>query len=392
MLKRVLFVLAAAASIAAGTLFSCGYALAQVGANEALFDGPTVHTVSNCNETGAGSLRAAVEGTSGKRRVEFSIACDLSLASPVTVNNGDLWIRFETAPAPGWTIRGHRLEIKKAIVKVSHVRMRTGVGPSPTLQDSIAITGATPPGPDNCAGQRDMGHIILDHVSATWSQDENVQLWGCNIHHVTVSNSIIAEGLKTSGHPSGDHGMGLLISGGAQDVLVHRNLIMSNQLRSPAIDGGATAAVINNWVHNPQFYAIHFYPSTTWTAGSKAAIIGNLITQGPSTVNDLQIGNGAGLSVNAGTQIYLSGNLQEGNISALNVSEVPNAALVGTNPLTLPVGLVPISAYSVAATLVNCADPAASDVGPLYKDATDLRLIAEACSRGGSMKNAPVAE
>jgi hypothetical protein len=390
MLKRALFVLAAAASIAAGTLFSCGYALAQVGADDSLFSGPTVHTVTNCNETGAGSLRNAVEGTSGKRRVEFSVACDLTLASPVTVNNGDLWIRFETAPAPGWTLRGHRLEIKKAIVKVSHVRMRTGVGPSPTLQDSIAITGenlttCTP-------AQRDMGNIILDHVSAVWGQDENVQIWGCNTHHITVSNSIIAEGLKSSGHPDGDHSMGLIVGRGARDVLVLRNLIMSNQWRSPVLHGDTTSAVVNNWVHNAASQGIHVYPDSTFPGPTKAAIIGNLITAGPSSQNRQRFGNGSTPTVNAGSEFYLSGNLQEGNISTLNIQDTVGASMVGASPVTLPAWLTPISAYSVEATLVNCADPAASDVGPLHKDATDLRLIAEACSRGGSLKNAPVSE
>jgi hypothetical protein len=392
MLKRAIFALAVTFSVAAASLFSGGYAIAQVGANEALFDGPTVHTVTNCNETGAGSLRAAVEGTSGKRRVEFSVACDLTLASPVTVNNGDLWIRFETAPAPGWTIRGHRLEIKKAIVKVSHVRMRTGVGPSPSLQDSIAITGATPPGPDNCAGQRDMGHIILDHVSATWSQDENVQLWGCNIHNITISNSIIAEGLKSSGHPDGDHSMGLIVGRGARDVLVWRTLFISNQWRNPVLHGDTTSAVINSWVHNAANQGIHVYPDSTFTGPTKAAIIANLITAGPSSQNRQRFGNGSTPTVNAGSEFYLQGNLQEGNISTLNIQDTVGATMVGTSPVTLPPGLTVLSAYSVEATLVNCADPAASDVGPLHKDATDLRLIAEACSRSGSLKNAPVVE
>lgn len=391
MLQRALILLATVACVSAVGLFSSAFA--QVGADDTLFASTPVVTVANCNDAGAGSFRQAVEGTSGKRNIEFSVSCDLTLASAVTVNAGELWVRGETAPSPGFTIRGHRLEIKRGVVKVTHMRFRTGTGPSATLQDSIAITGASlGANPAACVGQRDMGNIILDHVSATWSVDENVQLWGCNLHNITVSNSIIAEGLKTAGHPSGDHSMGLFVGDGAQNVLVWRNLIMSNQYRNPVLHGGTTSAVVNNWVHNPQNYAIHIYSSSVFTDGTKAAIIGNLISQGPNTRNDMQIGNGAGLSVNAGTQIYLSGNLQEGNLTALNVEEVPNATQVYTNPVTLPAGFVPISAYSVAATLVNCADPAASDVGPLYKDATDIRLITEACTRGGSLKNAPVAE
>lgn len=374
------------------SLFSCGYAVAQVGADDGLFASTPIVTVTNCNDAGTGSFRQAVEFTSGKRNVEFAVACDLTLLSAVTVNSGELWIRGETAPAPGWTIRGQRLEIKRGVVKVTHMRFRTGPGAFPTVQDALAITGAAYGTPTNCAGQRDMGNIILEHVSVAWGQDENVQIWGCNLHNITVRDSIIAEGLKTSGHPSGDHSMGLLVGGGAQNILILRNLFISNQYRSPVLTDGVTAAVVNNWVHNPMHYAIHIYAGTSYTEGTKAAIIGNLISQGPNTQNDLQIGSGTTNAVNAGTQIYLSGNLQEGNITALNVTEVPNASLVGTNPVTLPAWLTPVPVYALEATLVNCANPSASDVGPMRKDATDIRLITEACARGGSMKNAPVTE
>lgn len=362
---------------------------ASVGADERLFNFSNVYTVNNCHDTGAGSLRYAVESTKGKRRVEFSVACDLTLGSPITVTSGDLWIRGETAPSPGWTIRGQRLEIKRATTKVSHMRFRTGPGSSPTLQDSVSITGENQ---TSCTpSNRDMGNIVLDHISATWSQDENVQLWGCNVHNVTISNSIIAEGLKVSGHPDGEHSMGLLIGRGARDVLVWRNLIMSNQWRSPVLHGDTTSAVVNNWIHNASNQGIHAYPDSAFPGPTFAAIIGNLISAGPSSQNRQRFGGGRSNMVNTGSQFYLAGNLQEGNISTLNVQDVTGASLVSANPVTLPASLIPISAYLVEVTLVNCADPAASAVGPLYKDTTDLRLLSEACTRTGSVKSAPPA-
>ncbi len=391
MLHRIAILVAAPASIVALMLFSCGYASAAVGADETLFGGGTIYTVTNCNDSGAGSFRNAVQNTSGTRRVQFAVACDLTLASPVTVTNGSLWIKGETAPSPGWTIRGQRLEIKKATVKVSHIRFRTGPGSNPELQDSISVTGAAiGTGPASCVGQRDMGNIILDHVSATWAQDENIQFWGCNVHNFTVSNSIIAEGLKSSGHPDGDHSMAMILGPGSRDGLVHRNLFVSSQWRNPVLHGDTTSAVVNNWIHNPANQNIHVYPHASYTAPTKAAIIGNLISAGPSSRVDQKFGNGAANTVNPGSQFYLDDNVQEGAISTLNVTAASGASLVSTSPVTL--GFTPISAYDVEATLVNCANPAASSVGPVHKDATDLRLIAEACARGGSLKNAPVAE
>lgn len=371
-------------------VFLCLPAHAQVGADEAWFAGPAVHTVTNCDDSGPGSLRDTLVGTSGKRHVEFSVSCDLTLLSAITANVGDVWVRGETAPAPGFTIRGFPLELKRGAMKISHLRFRTGTNPAwPAGQDSISVTGATPSGSD-CTGQRDMSNIMLDHVSASWSQDEVIQFWGCNIANITVSNSIIAEGLNNTGHPSGEHSMGLYIGPGVRDALVHRNLFVSNEYRNPVIHGGATAAVINNIVHNSGDSAIHIYADSNFTAPTVVAMIGNLITEGPDSRNRQRIGNGTGQAVNVGTQVYLEGNLQE-NVSALDVESVPNATLVGTNPLTLPAGLNVVSAYSLETTLVNCADPAQSDVGAQHKDATDLRLISEFCARGGSIKDTPPA-
>jgi len=366
-------------------------ALAVAGADPSLFNFSTVHTVTNCNDSGAGSFRQAVEGTSGPRRVQFSVACTLTLLTPVTVTNGSVWIKGETAPSPGWEIVGHRLEIKKATVKVTHMRFRPGTSSNPSLQDAISVTGAAiGTGPSSCAGQRDMGNIILDHVSATWAQDENIQLWGCNIHNATVSNSIIAEGLKSSGHPDGDHSMSLIVGPGARDVLVHRNLFVSSQWRNPVLHGDSTTAVVNNWIHNPANQNIHVYSHASYTAPTKGAIIGNLISAGPSSRVDQKFGNGSANTVNSGSTFYLDDNVQEGEISTLNVTAASGASLVSTNPV--PIGFTPISAYDVEAALVKCANPSASAVGPVYKDATDLRLIAEACARTGSLKNAPVSE
>lgn len=366
-------------------------ALAVVGADASLFNFTTVHTVTNCNNSGSGSFRNAVENTSGPRRVQFSVACDLTLITPVTVTNGSLWIKGETAPAPGWTIRGQRLEIKKPVVKVTNMRFRPGTSANPSLQDAISVTGAAiGTGPASCVGQRDMGNIILDHVSATWGQDENVQLWGCNIHNATVSNSILAEGLKSSGHPDGDHSMALIVGPGARDVLVRGNLFVSSQWRNPVLHGDTTSAVVNNWIHNPANQNIHVYPHASYTAPTKAAIIGNLISAGPSSQVAQKFGNGSANTVNPGSQFYLDDNIQEGAISTLNVTAAAGASLVSTSPVTL--GFTPISAYDVETALVNCANPAASSVGPVHKDATDLRLIGEVCARGGSLKNAPVSE
>lgn len=186
--------------------------------------GGAVLRVTNLDDSGPGSLRAAVEAE-GPRTVVFDIGGTIRLASPLTVRRGRITIAGQTAPGGGITLRGQPLVIAADDVVIRHLRSRLG-DESGVEADAISIT----------RGRR----IILDHVSASWSVDETLSVGSRydpperGVYDVTVQWSVIAESLNDSGHGKGDHGYGSLVRGGhGAHMSFHHNLWAAHRARMP---------------------------------------------------------------------------------------------------------------------------------------------------------------
>ncbi|MFN3231687.1 MAG: hypothetical protein ACE363_05955 [Alphaproteobacteria bacterium] len=361
---------------------SAPVANAVAGADSVSFGDRQVLTVTSLADTGPGSLRAVIESSSGPRDIVFSVGGIIDLRAPLTIRSGNLRILGESAPAPGITLRGNTLEIKRGRVFISHIAVRIGPGVpgrNADNRDGISVSGS--PDLANCTGQRHVAHVVIDHVSVVWAVDENVQLWGCNIRKVTVSNSIIAEGLNNAGHSKGPHSMGFLVGIGARDVLIYNNLFVSNRWRNPALHADTTSAVINNLIHNPGGNAIHLYKGRNGQP-TKVSMVGNLVIGGPSSATRLAMGHTRKNAVNPGSQIYMFGNLMEGNIMPFAIDEVAGLQRMQAPPVAWPDDLVILSPYRLEESLLRM-------VGPQYRDETDMRLIEEVRQRGGSIKDVP---
>lgn len=182
--------------------------------------GGAVLRVTNLNDSGPGSLRAAVEAD-GPRTVVFDIGGTIRLATPLRIREPRLTLAGQTAPGGGITLRGQPLLISADDVVVRYIRSRLG-DEDGVETDAITID----------RGQR----IILDHVSASWSVDETLSIGSRDrvIDAVTVQWSIIAESLNLSAHSKGDHGYGSLVRGnrGARFTF-HHNLWAAHRARMP---------------------------------------------------------------------------------------------------------------------------------------------------------------
>jgi pectate lyase len=205
-----------------------------------------VCAVTSLADSGAGTLRSCVE-RSGPRYVVFKTGGTITLRSRINVTNPYVTIAGQTAPGGGITLRMDpsagtdqgTLQIATHDVVVRYLRFRPGDGgAADDSNDAITIYKG---------GVR---NVVVDHSSFSWAVDENVNTYDGSTD-ITVSNSIIAEGLSNAGHPDGEHSKGML-SGGvdAHNVSIHHNLFVSNVDRNPQISGVSVADVRNNVVYN----------------------------------------------------------------------------------------------------------------------------------------------
>ena len=73
--------------------------------------GGRILRVTNLQDSGPGSLRAAIDA-SGPRTIIFDVGGTIRLLKPLSVRNGRLTIAGQTAPGGGITIRDQRLDIR----------------------------------------------------------------------------------------------------------------------------------------------------------------------------------------------------------------------------------------------------------------------------------------
>ena len=120
--------------------------------------GGSVIRVTNLEDSGPGSLRAAIEAE-GPRTIVFDVGGTIRLRSPLRIREGRITIAGQTAPGGGITVRDQPLTIEADDVVIRFIRARLG-----------DETGVEADAFSTVRGRR----IIVDHVSASWSVDETL--------------------------------------------------------------------------------------------------------------------------------------------------------------------------------------------------------------------------
>jgi len=229
--------------------------------------GGAVYEVTNLDDSGPGSLRAAVQAY-GPRTVVFRVSGTIMLNSNLTINNPYITIAGQTAPGDGICLRKYPLVISANQVIVRYIRVRLG---DESGGESDAISA------------RDQKNIILDHVSASWSQDETVSIYWCD--SITVQWCLITESLYNSNHPKGAHGYGG-IWGGSRSTY-HHNLLAHHSSRNPRFASGCGNTdfrnnVIYNWGFNSAYGGEAY--DTTWASPlTQVNMVANYYKKGPAT-------------------------------------------------------------------------------------------------------------
>ena len=194
--------------------------------------GGEVRHVTNLNNSGEGSFRAAVSGSNPKI-VVFDVAGVIPLDADITIG-ANTTIAGQTAPYPGITLRYRTLRMNSNII-MRYIRVRRG-------QEKDKNDGA------DAIWDRQKTGIIIDHCSFSWSIDEVASFYDNN--NFTMQWCTIAESLNNAGHGKGAHGYGGIWGGKLASF--HHNLIAHTNNRSPRFNGAryGWTGYTNNYLYD----------------------------------------------------------------------------------------------------------------------------------------------
>ena len=236
--------------------------------------GGKVIAVTNLNDSGEGSLRAALEAE-GPRIVVFRIAGNIKINNDININSPYITIAGQSAPGDGICIKG-TVNINTHNVVMRHIRVRRGVPEGGQ-------------GDDNIGGGSPDHHIIIDHCSASWGMDENISLYrrmrpsldGTTqikdpAKYITIQWTISSEALDAHNHAFGG-------TWGGNPSTFHHNLFACNTSRNPSIGMSGPFDFRNNVIYNWRKRTIDGGDET-----SLINLINNYYKPGPATNDDIR--------------------------------------------------------------------------------------------------------
>ena len=277
--------------------------------------GGAVLFVTNLNDSGPGSLRAAVEA-SGPRTVVFRVAGVITLDRELHVDDPYLTVAGQTAPLPGITLRMNPsadtvgeseslMGIETHDVVLRYLKYRRG---------ESRLSG------DNLDIRDPSYNVIVDHVSFSWSTDESIEVWSyeeadaenaAGVQRVSIQNSIVTESIRQdTGHwldpqvehtaeqiadpnytdyagdlKANNHPLAVTIGGKpgyeawrkVKDIDLHHNLFAHNTHRNPRVRSTGIR-MINNVVYN------WFTRAGSSKYSTHVDYIGNLYQHGPMSL------------------------------------------------------------------------------------------------------------
>jgi len=240
--------------------------------------------VTNLNNSGTGSFRSAVSGSS-KKIIVFDVGGVISLASDVSIG-ANTTILGQTAPYPGITLRYYTVRPNGNNIIMRFIRIRRG-------EEKNVNDGA------DATWGRNLTGMILDHCSFSWSIDEIASFY--DNRNFTMQWCTIGEALANPGHSKGEHSYGGIWGG--KDASFHHNFLCHMQNRVPRFCGARynwngydktkycsaieaervdfRNCVMYNWGNGNGCYG--------GTGGGNINIVNNYYKAGPATSNKTRV-------------------------------------------------------------------------------------------------------
>lgn len=294
--------------------------------------GGKVVYVTNLNDSGEGSLRAACQMT-GKRIVVFRVSGTIYLNRDLDIK-ADCTIAGETAPGDGICLANAALRVSGNNVIVRYISSRPG-DQTENEPDGIDVKAVS--------------DVIVDHCSTSMAVDENLSIAaGANnsvCNRVTVQWCSINESITHSPNNGKRHGMGSIITSGfGGKISYHHNFLSSNSSRNPVVgsifdssvdtigaDYELANNVIYNWMGGNGTKSSSNDDNGNYLHISRFNVLNSYYKTGPDSTGDVMFSEGAN-----GSTSYVSGNMINDVMPENQHSMVEFTDDVKDNPLTNP--------------------------------------------------------
>jgi pectate lyase len=274
------------------------------GANAVGGRGGRVIEVTNLNDSGDGSLRAAMMA-SGPRIVVFRVSGTITLKGAIRVRTPYLTVAGQTSPG-GIQIKGNgEPEGDWGVwcvngahdIVLRHLRVRMGGNLKHDAGNNLLFYGTAEPG---------VHDVIVDHCSVAWGSDTQLDWYGSYLDRATFQWNLIAECF-----------MGIHIGGNRapRNITLHHNLFANLGSRSPLMQHATLFDFANNVDYNWSGNNGSVFGQFALNSSAFGNIISNLWLAGPeSGYPYLNVGNGGPVRIDGkpaeagGTKLFLAGN------------------------------------------------------------------------------------
>ncbi len=274
------------------------------GANAVGGRGGRVIEVTTLADSGAGSLRAAMEA-SGPRIVVFRVSGTIELKNAIRVSTPYLTVAGQTSPG-GVQIKGHgEPEGDWGVwfvngahdIVVRHLRVRMGGNLKHDAGNNLLCYGTAEPG---------VHDVIFDHCSVSWGSDTQLDWYGSYLDRATFQWNLIAE-CYMGQHVGGNRA--------PKNLTLHHNLYANLGSRTPLMQHADVFDFRNNVIYNWSGNNASVFGQFALNSSAFGNVVSNLWIAGPEGGYPyLNVGNGGPVRVDGsaadagGTKLFLSGN------------------------------------------------------------------------------------